>query len=194
MENLSRIFAFLGSPRLGGNTDILLNKVIEGIKVGRKNFEIVQKIILNTLKITPCQHCDGCKKEGNCVIEDDMQLLYPKIISADKIIIASPIFFMGLSAQTKAFIDRCQALWVRKYILGNFSLPLRKGLFLAVGGMNKPNVFEGAKITVKIFFKVINVDYTEELLFYGIDEKGAIKNHASAEKDAFLLGQRFAEL
>lgn len=189
MENLSKIVAFLGSPRLDGNTDILLNKVIEGIKDKE-----VEKIILNKLKITPCQHCDGCKKEGKCVVEDDMQLLYPKIIGADKIIIASPIFFMGLSAQTKALIDRCQVLWVRKYILGNFSSPLRKGLFLAVGGVNKPNIFEGAKITVKIFFKVINVDYTDELLFSGVDKKGAIKNHPTAEKDAFLLGQRFAKL
>lgn len=180
--------AFLGSPRIGGNTDILLDKVIEGMK-DKVNIE---KIVLNELKISPCQHCDGCLKDGNCVIQDDMQLIYPKIISANVIIIASPIFFIGLSAQTKAMIDRCQAIWARKYILKRkiSDTNERYGFFISCGGMNKPDIFDGALLTIKAFFRVIDVKYKGELLFYNVDKKGEIVNHPTALHDALDIGKK----
>lgn len=191
MEKNLRVIAFLGSPRIGGNTDILLEEFLKGVK---NKGGVVEKIILNKLKISPCQNCSKCFKDGNCVIEDDMQLLYPKITSAERMVIASPIFFMGVSAQTKIMIDRCQALWARKYILKNkvsetcFS---RKGFFISVCAINKKEIFEGAILTIKSFFRVIEVEYFGNLLFSGIDEKGAIKNHPTALRDSFTAGEKF---
>jgi multimeric flavodoxin WrbA len=189
MEKKLKLVAFLGSPRIGGNTDILLDKFLEGFK-GEG-----EKIILNKLKISPCQNCESCFKDGNCIIRDDMQEIYPKIVSADRIIIASPIFFMGLSAQTKLMIDRCQALWARKYILKNQvgkSNYQRKGIFISVGGRDKKNIFEGAIITIKAFFSVIEVEYAGELLFFGVDKKGIIKENSLALKEATILGEKFS--
>ncbi len=156
----------------------------------------VKTIVLNNLKVTPCQHCDACLKTGRCRIEDDMQMVYRELEQADRIVLASPIQFMGLTAQMKAMIDRCQALWVRKYVL---KLPPlgdkrdRKGFFISVGGRRVANVFEPALVTVKTLFTILNITYAGELLFRGVDEKGAIAKHPDALEQAFLTGQKLVE-
>jgi len=122
-----------------------------------------------------------------------MQMVYKEMEKADRIVLASPVHFLGLTAQAKAMIDRGQALWARKYILKKPPLGdrrLRKGLFVSVGGMKLAHLFEPSLATVKAFFKVIDVEYAAELLFPGVDEKGAIKKHPDALKQAFTAGQK----
>lgn len=188
-----RVLGIAGSPRRGGNTDLLLAEVMKG--AAAKGAE-VKTIILNKLKITPCQHCDACFEAGVCRIKDDMQMVYEELEKADRIVLASPVQFMGLTAQAKAMIDRCQSLWARKYILKQPPLGdrrPRKGLFIAVGGMKLANLFEPSLAVVKSLFKVLDVDYAGDLLVPGVDEKGAIKDHPDALKQAFTAGQKLAE-
>ena len=188
-----KVLGITGSPRRGGNTDLLLSEVMRG--AASKGAE-VKTIILNDLKITPCQHCDACLEKGMCRIADDMQMVYKELEQADRIVLASPIQFMGLTAQMKAMIDRCQALWVRKYILEQPPLGdrrERKGLFVSVGGRKIPNLFEPALVTVKTLFRILDVTYAGELLFSGVDEKGAIAKHPNALRQAFLTGQKLVE-
>ncbi|MCL4377851.1 MAG: NAD(P)H-dependent oxidoreductase, partial [Actinobacteria bacterium] len=78
-----KIIAIYGSPRRGGNTDILMNMFLEGVDKLRENkaFKInVKKIFLSTLNISPCRECCNCSKTGECIIDDDMQKIYPKIV------------------------------------------------------------------------------------------------------------------
>jgi multimeric flavodoxin WrbA len=188
-----RVLGLAGSPRRGGNTDLLLAEVMKGAAAEGAE---VKTIVLNDLKISPCQHCEACFEAGVCKVKDDMQMVYKELERADRIVLASPVQFMGVSAQAKAMIDRCQALWARKYILKRPPLGdrrPRKGLFIAVGGMKLANLFEPSLATVKALFKVIDVDYAGDLLFRGVDEKGAIKKHPTALKQAFLAGQKLAE-
>ncbi len=185
-----RVLGMSGSPRRGGNTDLLLAQVMKGAK--SKGAE-VKTIVLNDLEITPCQHCDACFEAGVCRIKDDMQMVYAEMEKADRIVLASPVHFLGLTAQAKAMVDRGQALWARKYVLEKPPLGdtrERKGLFIAVGGMKLAHLFEPSLATVRAFFKVIDVEYAGELLFPGIDEKGAIKKHPTALKEAFAAGQK----
>ena len=188
-----RVLGIAGSPRRGGNTDLLLAEVMKG--AASKGAE-VKTMVLNELEITPCQHCDACFAAGQCRIKDDMQKVYEELERADRIVLASPVQFMGVTAQAKAMIDRCQALWVRKYRL---KLPPlggkreRKGLFISVGGMKLANLFEPSLATVKSWFKVLDIAYGGELLFPGVDEKGAITQNPDALKQAFLAGQRLVE-
>jgi len=96
----------------------------------------------------------------------------------------------------KTMIDRLQALWARKYVLK--IPPLgdereRKGFFISVGGRKVANLFEPALEMVKTVFIILNVTYAGELLFRGIDEKGAIKSHPDALQQAFLAGQKLVE-
>ncbi|GAI64855.1 unnamed protein product, partial [marine sediment metagenome] len=98
--------------------------------------------------------------------------------------------------KTKLDIDRCQALWARKYVL---KLPPlgnrrdRKGFFISVGGRKIANVFESALVMVKTVFRILDITYAGELLFPGIDEKGAIAKHPDALHQAFLAGQELVE-
>jgi NAD(P)H-dependent FMN reductase len=188
-----KVLGIAGSPRRGGNTDLLLAEVMKGAK--SKGAE-VKTIVLNDLDITPCQHCDACFEAGICRIKDDMHTVYRELEQADRIVLASPVHFMGVTAQTKAMIDRCQALWARKYILKKPPLGderERKGLFISVGGMKLVNLFEPALATVRALFKVLDITFAGELLFPGIDEKGVIKNHPDALKQAFIAGQKLVK-
>jgi multimeric flavodoxin WrbA len=186
-----KVLGIAGSPRRDGNTDLLLNQVMAGAVSPQAETKIV---ILSELSIAPCRHCDGCIKTGECIIQDDMQWLRRDLREADRLILASPVFFMGLTAQTKAMIDRCQALWVIKYVL-RLSAAInkdkeRKGIFVSVGGTKLNNLFQPSMATVKSWFTTLDIEYDGELVFTSIDEKGAITKHPTALKDAFALGQK----
>jgi multimeric flavodoxin WrbA len=151
-----------------------------------------EEIVINDLDFSGCQECGGCNVTGECIQDDDMQLLYEKITDTNRIILSSPIFFGSLPGKIKMMIDRCQCLWVGKYILKK-PLPdkgKRKGAFICVGGMQRQDFFENAKKLVKIFFAVINVRYVDDLFYPGIDKKGDILEHPTALKEAFELGRR----
>jgi multimeric flavodoxin WrbA len=154
----------------------------------------VKEIVLNDLDFCACQECGGCDETGECTYDDDMQAVYQKLEEADRIVLASPIFFGSLPAQVKMMIDRCQCLWVTKYLLKK-PMPdksKRKGIFICVGGMNRQDFFEASKKLVKIFFANLNISYAGDLFYPGIDEKGAILNHPTAIKEAFEIGRRLA--
>ena len=189
-----KVLGLFGSPRRGGNTDLLLQEMLKGAQSPGTEIE---RIFLSDWNISGCRECRSCEATGNCVVQDQMQEIYPKLLEADFIILASPIFFYGVTAQAKRMIDRCQALWARKYILKKSSVrenakAKRKGWFLSVAGSRGARVFEGAILTVKYFFDALNVEYAGELTFRRIDAKGAIKKHPSALKEAFEAGQRLA--
>jgi multimeric flavodoxin WrbA len=183
-----KVLGIMGSPRRRSNTEILLDKALEG---AREAGAEVEKVLVSKLKISPCLEIYACRKDGNCAIKDDMQLLYEKLLEAEHIIFASPIFFYGITSQAKAIIDRCQALWVRRHVLGmgKEDKRVRRGVFISVGATQGKKLFDGAVLTVKYFFDAIGVKYSGDLLIRGIDNKGQIEEHPAALEDAFRLGQ-----
>jgi len=190
MSDPIKTIAFLGSPRKDGNTDLLLQSAIRGIETSGLP---VKTFRLNLMNIKPCQNCGGCDETGECIIKDDMEEIYREIRTADRIILASPIFFFSLSAQTKIMIDRCQSFWCEKYLLrkpikeGEYG---RKGLLLLVGGMKKEIGIQCAEATAKAFFRTISVPEHRTLSYLGVDAKGAILEHPSALKEAFEAGEK----
>ena len=109
------VLGLAGSPEIGGNTELLLDKTLEGCK--SKKDVIVEKIVVSKLNIKPCDSCRSCEKSGVCKKGDDMQVVYSKLASANRIVVASPVYFMGVTAQLKCLIDRCQVLWARKFLI-----------------------------------------------------------------------------
>ncbi len=182
-----KVLGIMGSPRIKGNTDLLLDEALKG---AQSQGAEVEKIVVYKLKIAPCREIYACLKDGNCVIRDDMDGIYLKILAADAVIIASPIFFYTVSAQLMPLISRCQALWSRKYVLKNMNIPLKKGAFIAVGATRGAKLFDGPKLTIKYFFQAINAEYTQELLIRGVDKRGEIKQHPTALADAYELGKK----
>ena len=185
-----KILGIMGSPRIKGNTDLLLEEALKG---ARSQGAEVEKIVVDKLKIAPCREYYGCLKDGNCVIRDDMDEIYPRLLAADGIIIASPMFFYGLTAQLKALIDRCQALWARRYVLKNLPDAKRKGAFIGIGATRGKQLFDGSRLTIKYFFQAFGVEYLDELLIRGVDKRGEIEQHPTALSDAFELGKRLAQ-
>lgn len=184
------ILALHGSPRIDGNTDILLKETLKPVEKAGHEIRLFK---LNFMNIKPCQDCGGCDKTGACIINDDMDEIYGAIRTADRIILASPIFFFGPSAQAKAMIDRCQAFWCEKYLLkkpipeGQFG---RKGLLLLVGGMKKEIGVQCGEAIAKAFFRTISVQDHKTLSFMGIDAKGAILEHPDALRKAYETGEK----
>ena len=191
MAETVSVLGLFGSPRRGGNTEILLEEALKGaLKEGAK----VERLYLSDFSMTPCKECHGCDATGNCVILDDMQKIYPKLLEADIVILASPIFFYGVTAWAKALIDRTQPLWVRKYFLKDPSLgkgeKRRKGFFISVGATKGPKVFDGAVLTAKYFFDVLNAEYVGDLVFRGVEAKGDILKNPKALEQAFEAGRK----
>jgi len=187
-----KVLGIYGSPRRGGNTEALLKEFLRGCRESQAETE---EIFLRDLKITPCLEIYACRKEGMCPIRDDMQNLYAKIVDADILALASPVFFYSVSAQAKAFIDRCQAFWSKKYLLKQPVSPGKKdrrGVFIAVGGSQGGKVFDGALMTMKYFFDAVDMIFSKSLLHRGIDEKGDILNHPAALAEARELGKEMA--
>lgn len=183
-----KVLGISASPREKGNTDILLDKALEGAKSKGASTE---KIILNKLKFSPCQECEIMADDGLCLVKDDMQAVYKKIKDADAIVFASPVFFGSLSAQAKMMIDRFQCAWRAKNILkkdaGYKRIP---GIFISVEGSERKDFFENSRAIVKNFFATINVDYKGELFCPGVDEKAGILKHPEYLKKAFDLGSK----
>jgi len=102
------LLIFKGSPREKGNSSVLADQVAEG---ARQAGAQVESIFLHDLSIHPCDGCDFCLETGACVIKDDMQPIYPKMLAADALVLASPIYWFNYSAQLKTCIDRWYAVW-----------------------------------------------------------------------------------
>lgn len=101
------VLALQGSPRLSGNTQTLLNAFLGGLP----SVAQIHRYNVSELNVHPCTSCYACITLGRCVISDDMELIYPALAKHPLIIIASPIYFYGFSAQLKAVVDRCQTFW-----------------------------------------------------------------------------------
>ena len=179
------VLGLQGSPRTKGNTSILLSTFLteaERLGAHTKHLDVARK------NISPCQECGTCEKEGFCPIDDDMQQIYPLLWQADIIMMATPIFFYGPTAQMKALIDRSQALWARKYVhkLVDPGRKWRRGLVLSVGATKGKNLFEGVSLIAKYFFDAVGArfDDSDSLTFRGIEKAGEIAKHPTALLDA----------
>ena len=182
-----------GSPREGGNTEILLNRVLDGIHAAGGEAELLH---LRRMRIAPCAACDLCKTAPRCAIDDDMAALYPKLAAARRLVIGAPIYFYGLPAQAKALVDRCQFFWNRRFRAqtdaSSAPPPRRYGHFVAVAATHGPRCFDGARLTLRALFATLGLQPAEELLVRGVDERGAVAARGEALDAAFALGQRVA--
>lgn len=190
-----KVLGFSGSPRVNGNTELLLKELLRGASDAGAMTELIR---VRGVRFDPCISCNRCFETGRCAVEDEFQALYDKIAEADHIVLASPIYFMGLSAWAKTLVDRCQCFWAKKYILKQ-PIPIhrgsitRRGVFISTAGSGVKQAFDGAVFTVKYFFDAIGVKPYKNLLYNNIDDKGAIKEHPTALREAYETGRRLIE-
>jgi len=186
---MCQITAIYGSPRRKGNTSTLLKEAVAG---AREQGAVVNEFVLRDEKISPCLEIYGCTQNGKCVIKDDFHKVRDSMLASDGVMLASPIFFYTVSAHTKIFMDRCQSLWVKKYWIDG--LPFnqwqtkRKGLFISAGATQGKKLFDGALLTVKYFFDVIDASLWKSLLFRGLDFEKDVLKHPEYLQEAHQSG------
>ncbi|MBN2136822.1 MAG: flavodoxin family protein [Sedimentisphaerales bacterium] len=187
-----KVLGISTSPRANGNSDLLLRRALAGAESADAEVEYVR---LSDFKIGPCIECNSCYTTGVCVLEDDYHRLLRKILDADRLIFASPVFFMSLCAQAKTLIDRGQCLWAAKYILKKSPPPEhndRKAMVIAVGGSKSKKQFDCIRLMMKTYFDSLGIRYESNLFVNQVDEAGDIEKHAAAMEEAFKLGSALA--
>ena len=177
---LMNILILSGSPRKGGNTDLLVEAFVKGASPKHQ----VEVISVHDYKINPCIGCNSCfaREDHACCQKDDMQIVYEKMANAEMLVIASPVYFYGLSAQLKAVIDR-------------FHNPIRdtfhihKMALLLVGAASLPELFNSILAQYELCLKFFKLEDMGRILVRGAKDKGDVEN-GDALKLAQELGQR----
>ncbi len=172
------ILIFSGSPRKGGNTDLL----VEAFAKGASQKHHVEVVSVHDYKVNPCMGCNACfkNKANACVQKDDMSLIYEKMSRADMLVIASPVYFYGLSAQLKAVIDR-----FHNPIRDTFRL--KKMALLLVGAATLPELFDSILAQYRLCLNFFKLEDVGHVLVRGVKDKGDIRN-TDALQEAFHLG------
>lgn len=185
-----QIIGLLGSPLTGGNTAKLLDMALEGAKDAGCQVEKIEVIKLN---LQACREIFYCREHEECAIKDDMAAMYQKFRNLDGLIIATPVMTMGIPGLLKSFMDRFQVFYMAKYLrkkpmVSKEKIPHRKGLYLGISGMNVPYVFDGAKLTMKAFFQIIDVSYWDDLLINDMDTIQDLTTRPEFLKEAYKKG------
>lgn len=175
----TKVLGIVGSPRIGGNTDVLVGEILAGAEEGGATIE---KVMLNKLEIKPCQACNSCYKTGKCVQEDDMIPLFDKMEQSDVLVLGTPIYWWGPTAQFKAFFDRWynpkhQKLKGKRVIL---TIPL--------GGEHE----RYARHTVGMIedsLNYIGLNLIEIVLAPGFGRRGAVRDDSNLMKKARDAGR-----
>lgn len=168
----------IGSVRKGGNTDTLAR----AFALGAAEHNEVEIISVADVKVNPCVGCNACYRQEThqCFQRDDMASIYEKLKSAELIVIASPVYFYGLSAQLKAVIDRLHS-------------PIRNGFkvkelaLLLVAADTIPEVFDSILVQYRSVLNYFHLADAGKILVRGVGEKGAIRGNPALE-EARALG------
>lgn len=186
----AKILALYGSPRRGGNTDILMEEFLAGIS--RDGGVDITKLYLSELNIQPCNGCGFCETTGICNINDDMQEIYPLLEDSHIIAVSSPVYFFGVSAQCKAMIDRTHVFWARKFVLNQpwsrDDEMIRQGFLISAAGTYNPALFQGLELTVQFFFECMDIVYRGSIMVPGVQEYAEVKEKLQTLKDAYNKG------
>jgi multimeric flavodoxin WrbA len=184
-----KILVLLGSPRKKGNSTTLAERIIKGAEAAGAT---VEKIFLHGLNIAPCQACYACRKpkSKSCVIDDDMQPIYQKLIEADAWVIASPVYWFTMSAQTKLFMDRCFALFnIKKEALAG------KTIAVAMSYADADPFISGCVNALRTFqdaFGYVGANIVG-MVYGSADKPGEIKSNQALMAEAEALGRQLAQ-
>ncbi len=197
------VLGIYGSPRKGGNTDLMLDAFLEGATSAGGE---ARRIHVRDMDLHGCLACGYCDKNGSCVQKDAMQEVYPLLEAAPRVVVSSPIYFYGVTGQLKLLIDRSQALYMKREIKRKEALTTagalsvapsvdvgskRKGFLLSAGATRGKRLFECAILSVQYFFDAVAAEYSGEICLRELEEKGAILSRPEALEKCRQAGADF---
>ncbi len=183
---MSNILAIIGSPRKGGNTEILVSTLAEGARAGGAQVEVIH---LGDLHIRECDGCHACRRGRPCSKDDDMRALYPKIAASDVIVFATPVYWYGPTALMKAFIDRFV------YFNSEVNRPMIRGKRAAVAVVLEETREETWRPVLEFFARslaYLEMAPAETIVVPGVGTKGAIHRQPARLEEAYHLGTQLA--
>ena len=184
MSQTNRVLAFVGSPRVGGNTDILIDEVLRGAK---EKGAVVDKVYLGQSTIAPCRACDACADTGICIQRDDMDDLLDRMSQSDVWVFGTPVYWWGATAQFKLFLDRWYAPW---HIAGTRSLfDNRKAVLVVTMGDGNPST---ADPTLGMFDRAltyVGIEVAATVLAPGVHALGEVAARSDLMEEAREAGR-----
>lgn len=178
-----KVVAFSGSPRKNGNTDILVRQILEGAVEKGAETKFFQ---LNQMNIRPCQADQACKRHDHCGLKDDMQGVYDEIMSAQAVVIGSPVYMWQMSAQTKIMVDRFYAFLNPDYTSKIKGTPMV--LAFAQGNPDE-NLFKPYFEHTAKMFGFLGFDVKGMIVGAGLGEKGDAAKYPQLMEKARELGK-----
>jgi len=172
-----KVLGIVCSPRLHGNTEILVQAALDS---AQKEGVATELVTLAGKSIAPCDSCYYCMKTGQCHIQDDMQDIYPRLLEADGIIFGTPVYFYSVCAQAKALIDRTYLFRLkrdlRNKVAGAVIVQAGSG---AIGALN----------VLTSYFTIQKMIMVGRAIARGGPEKGVVKSHERGMAEADTLGK-----
>ena len=168
----------VGSMRKEENIDLLAKAFVDG--ASKKND--VEIISVTEYKVNPCIGCNSCfeSKDNSCFQKDDMEIIYRKLAKVDMIVIASPVYFYGISSKLKAIVDRLHTPLRNTFRIKKLGL-------LLVAAATLPTVFDAIEIQYKLVLDFFKLEDAGRVLVRGVKDKGDIKGNKALE-EAYKLG------
>lgn len=166
-----RVLGIVGSPRRGGNTDILVDEVLAG---AAEAGALTEKVLLSKLGINPCRACEACFKTNKCVQQDDMPALLEQMAQSDVWVLGTPVYYWGPTAQFKAFVDRWYSTEHQMTKLVEFK-GKRVVLAIPLGG-----TAHDARHTVGMIEDALAYKRSElfaTIVAPGVEKKGAVRDY-----------------
>ncbi len=184
-----KILGIMGSPRVGGNSDLLLDRALVGAKEAGAE---VEKIILCRKKISGCLACEKCNEAGVCAVKDDMPEIHQKILDADAVIHSVPVYFWAMTSQMKAYLDRWCAFFDAEWKWHKHFWPKMKGKGVGlITVCGDPNVSTADPIVHS--FKT-TVEFTRlswlGAVMASAGAKGEIAKNEASKTQAYELGKK----
>ena len=194
------ILSICGSPVPGSSTEILLRRIADSARSSLHGPSRHRLVRLNELEFVPCQACGEAPTPRFCFFDDDLTDVYRALARCDCLLFGSPVYFDAVSAQAKAFIDRCNCLrpadfdGVTERDFIKLMSRKRPGAIVIVGG--ERGWFEGARRCIAGFFKWVEVVNEGYLAFASRDFRrvGEAAADEAAMAEADRLGRRLAKL
>ncbi|MFC1764207.1 flavodoxin family protein [Planctomycetota bacterium] len=178
------------SPRCEGNSDLLLRAALHSAQTQGAETE---HLWIGDAHIHSCTACRFCDTTGSCKFQDDHQIWVNRLMQADRLIVATPVFFASVPAQAKVFIDRCQPQWVQRFRLDP-SMVLRTtekrgAAVLTVAGSHSQEHAECIHQLMMVFLAALGFSYWADLFVSGVAGRGAIEEHPDALREVRRIGR-----
>jgi len=175
-----KVLGIVGSPRRGGNTDILVDEILRGAEEAGAE---VEKISLSKLDIAPCLACDACGRAGKCAQQDDMQSLVEKMDSSQVMVLGTPLYWYGPSAQIKTFIDRWYGATHEMTFEG------RRVILAIAWGQPDAHAARHTEGMFKEVLDFLNMEHFATVLAPGVFQQGDVREHSAVLEEAQRVGR-----